>query len=101
VEARKDGKTVAQTRSCFFLPPEKELAALKEQKEKFTGKLSAAPGDTPTRLAFIFFLEEHRLYDEALTQYAVLQAGGKESDTLKKRAALLLEMRSAPCGLNP
>jgi hypothetical protein len=101
VEARKGGKVIARQRSCFSLLGEKEAAGLRLHHQKFAEQLAANPADTPTRLAFIFFLEDHRLYDEAAAQYAVLRTGGKESGTLKKREALLLEMRMAPCGLTP
>lgn len=101
VEARRDGKVIAKRRSCFSLPGEKEIAPLTEQKKRFAGQLASRPGDTPTRLAFIFFLEDHHLYDEAAAQYSVLRAGGKDSEPLRDREARLMQMRFAPCSLTP
>jgi hypothetical protein len=101
VEALKGGVVIAKRSSCFSLPPQPDIAPIKAQKEGFAAQLAKHPGDTPTRLAFIFFLESHHLYDEAAAQYGILREARKDSQVLKNREAHLMQLRDTPCNGAP
>jgi hypothetical protein len=101
VEALRDGQVIAKKPSCFALPAQDAVSRLNEQKKSFAAQLASHPEDTPTRLAFIFFLEAHRLYDEAAAQYAILRQGRHDSQTLRNREARLMQIKLAPGNLMP
>jgi hypothetical protein len=99
VEALKAGVAVARKRSCFSLPAQPDIAPIKAQAESFGAQLAKHPGDIPTRLAFIFYLEAHHLYDEAAAQYAILRKARHESRSLSDRELRLIIIRAEPCSL--
>ena len=97
IEAFKDGQVVTQKRSCFSLPPGNELTEIKKEVNNYRGQLEVNATDSAIRLRFIFFLEEYKLYDEALEQYMILQKQRGESDSLTERQRKITELRNATC----
>ena len=97
IEAFDDGYVVAKKTSCFNLPPSSELVEIKKEADSYRTLLDANSSDTTTRLRYILFLEEHRLYDEALKQYSILQKLHGESESLKDRRTKIIELRSMTC----
>lgn len=97
IEAFKDGYVVSQKRSCFSLPPDNELAEIRKGIDDYRAQLEANPADNAARLRFIFFLEEHQLYDDALEQYGILQRQHGESESLARRQGKIVKLRSLSC----
>jgi len=97
IEAFDDGNVVAKKSSCFNLPPNTELAEIKIEADSYLKQLDADSSDTMTRFRYILFLEEHRIYDEALKQYGILQKQHRESESLKDRRTNIIELRSMTC----
>jgi hypothetical protein len=97
VQALKGGKVIAQRRSCFSLPGQPDIAPLQAQKERHAALVANHPKDIPNRLAFIFFLEAHHLYDEAAAQCAILRKARPDSQAVQNREERLKQLRNAPC----
>lgn len=93
VKALKDGELIALKNSYFDMPTNEDFKKISNQKKSFEDMLSNHPGDTSTRLAFIFFLEYHRLYDDAIKQYEIIIKDHKESGSMRKRKEYLLQIR--------
>lgn len=97
VEAWDGGSVLAKKTSCFSLPPVAEWAEIKKEAASYQAPLEAGASDPTTRFRYILFLEEHRLYDEALKQYGLLQRQHGESESLKDMRMKIIELRSLPC----
>ena len=97
VKALKGGRVIAQKRSCFSLPAQLQVAPLQAQKARYAARVASQPQDIPNRLAFIFFLEAHHLYDEATMQYTMLRKARQNSQAVQNREKRLLELRNAAC----
>lgn len=97
IEALKNGNVIAEKLSCFYLPKRDDFININEQRKSIEAELSNSPEDTATRLAFIFFLEHHRLYDEAIEQYKILRKAHNESESIREGEDRLLQIRLSNC----
>jgi hypothetical protein len=96
VKALAKGEPIAEKQSCFYLPKDQDRVTLIEEKKPYVSQLMERPGEASTRLAYILFLENRHLYDEAIDQYEILNSN-RESQSIKGRQGLLLQIRNSVC----
>ena len=93
VAGLKNGTVIVKRRSYFYLPEEKDIADVRAGIAHFQEELSRNSQATSAHLAYIFFLENCRLYDAALTQYEIFCATHNQSDAIRQRREKLLQIR--------
>ena len=93
VKGLKNRRVIAEKRSYFYLLKERDVAYLSADIARFQEELSRNAQKTATRLAFILFLENYRLYDAALTQYEIICATRSQSEAIRQRREKLLQIR--------
>ncbi len=93
VEGLKNRRVIVKKRSYFYLPEEGDVAYVRAGIAHFQEELSRNSQETSTRLAFIFFLENYRLYDAALAQNEIICATHSQSEAIRQRREKLLQIR--------
>ena len=93
VKGLKNTRVIVEKRSYFYLLKEGDVAHLSAGIARFQEELSPDAQKTATRLAFILFLENYRLYDAALTQYEIICATRSQSEAIRQRREKLLQIR--------